>query len=78
MKKIKNVMGDYQQAQPIIVGKDTIYIHSNIQEHVDDKNFVYYTYDEIQYDKDEYLLKTFNENELIKEALDALIMGANL
>lgn len=78
MRKINNVMGDYQQAQPIIVGKDTIYIHSNIQEHVDDKDLVYYTYDEIQYDKDEYLLKIFNENELIKEALDDLIMRGAL
>ena len=78
MRKINNVMGDYQQAQPIIVGKDTIYIHSNIQEHVDDKDLVYYTYDEIQYDKDEYLLKIFNENELIKEALDDLIMRSAL
>lgn len=77
MKKINNVRGDFEQAKPLIVGKDTVYIHSNIQEHIDDKDFVYYTYDEIQYDKDEYLLKIFNENEMIKEVLDNLIMGGN-
>ena len=75
MKVINNVRGDFQQAQQLIIGKDTVYIHSNIKEHIDDKGFPYYTYDEIQYDKDEYLLKTFNENELIKEVLDTLIMG---
>lgn len=77
MKKINNVCGDYQQAQPLIVGKDTVYVHSNIQKHTDDRGFDYYTYDEIQYNKDEYLLKIFNENELIKEVLDDLIMGGN-
>lgn len=76
MKVINNVRGDYQQAQPLIVGKDIVYIHSNIKEHKDEvMDFTYYTYDEIQYDKDEYLLKIFNENELIKEVLDSLIMG---
>ena len=75
MKIINNVQGDYQQAQPIIINKDTVYIHSNIKECVDDRGFVYYTYDEIQYDKDEYLLKMFNENELIKEGLDILFLG---
>lgn len=75
MKVINKVRGDFQQAQPIIIGKDIVYVHYNIQEHIDDKGFSYYTYDEIQYDKDEYLLKIFNENELIKEVLDNLIMG---
>ena len=75
MKIINNVQGDFEQAQPLIVGKDTVYVHSNIRKYVDDKGFSYYVYDEIQYDKDEYLLKIFNENELLKEVLDALIMG---
>ena len=75
MKKINNVRGDYQQAQPLIVGKDTVYVHSNIQKHTDYRGFDYYTYYEFQYNKDEYLLKIFNENELIKEVLDSLIMG---
>ena len=75
MKIINNVQGDSQQAQPLIINKDTVYIHSNIEEHIDDRGFVYYTFDEIQYDKDEYLLKIFNENELIKEGLDILFLG---
>lgn len=76
MKVINNVRGDFQQAQPLIVGKDTVYVHSNIKEYKDEiMGFTYYIYDEIQYDKDEYLLKIFNENELIKDVLDSLIMG---
>lgn len=75
---MKKVRGDLTQAQQIIIGKDTVYVHTNIQEHIDDKGFPYCTYDEIQYDKDEYLLKLFNENEMIKDVLDDIIMGANL
>ena len=74
MKIINNVQGDSKQAQPLIINKDMVYVHSNIKECIDDRGFVYYTYDEIQYDKDEYLLKMFSENELIKEVLDVLIM----
>jgi len=57
------------------IGKTTVYIHNNIIEKVDEKGHVYYEYEEIQYSKDEYLKKMSDENEIMKNALDAIIMG---
>lgn len=58
MKEIKNVQGSLQQAQPLIVGKTTVYVHTNIVQAKDeDGNIIedLYVYDEIQYTKDEYI-----------------------
>ena len=30
MKEIKKVQGSYEQAQPLIIGKTTVYVHTNI------------------------------------------------
>ena len=75
MKNIGIVQGSLAQAKPLIIGKNTVYVHNNIVEKTDDKGKIYYEYEEIQYDKDEYLMKLCDENELIKSALDSLIMG---
>lgn len=58
MKEIKNVQGSLEQAQPLIIGKTTVYVHSNIVQAKDeDGNIIedLYVYDEIQYTKDEYI-----------------------
>lgn len=61
MKDIGLVTGSSAQAIPLVVGTDTVYVHSNIVKlekdsqgnPVDDL----YQYEEIQYDKDEYIHK---------------------
>ena len=35
MKEFKNVQGSLQQAQPLIVNKDTVYVHTNIVQATD-------------------------------------------
>lgn len=75
MKNIGIVRGSLEQAKPLIIGKTTVYVHNNISEKTDEEGKIYYEYEEIQYDKDEYLKKMCDENEVIKSALDALIMG---
>ena len=58
MKEIKNVQGSSQQAQPLIVNKDTVYVHTNIVQATDEDGNVVdglYVYDEVQYTKDEYI-----------------------
>ena len=58
MKEIKNVHGSLQQAQPLIIGKTTVYVHSNISQAKDEEGNIIddlYVYDEIQYTKDEYI-----------------------
>ena len=51
MKDIGMVQGSSTQAVPIVVNKDTVYIHTDIIE-IEDGLFEYY---EIQYDKNEYI-----------------------
>lgn len=48
------VRGSESQAKPLIVGVDTVYVHTNIEQVATDDNSEVYQYNEIQYDKDEY------------------------
>lgn len=72
MKEIKNVQGSSQQAQPLIVNKDTVYVHTNIVQATDeDGNIVdgLYVYDEVQYTKDEYIQIMAEKNETLERDL---------
>lgn len=72
MKEIKNVQGSLQQAQPLIVNKDTVYVHTNIVQATDkDGNVVdgLYVYDEVQYTKDEYIQIMAEKNETLERDL---------
>ena len=72
MKEIKNVQGSLQQAQPLIVNKDTVYVHTNIVQATDeDGNIVdgLYVYDEVQYTKDEYIQIMAEKNETLEKEL---------
>ena len=48
------VRGSESQAKPLIVGVDTVYVHTNIEQVATDDNSEVYQYNEIQYGKDEY------------------------
>ena len=65
MKEIKSVRGSEIQAVPIIVGKDTVYIHTNIHtvdvENLDGSTHLQYEYDETQFNKDEFLVYLYNQ-----------------
>ena len=70
MKEIKNVQGSSQQAQPLIVNKDTVYVHTNIVQATDeDGNIIegLYIYDEVQYTKDEYIKLISDKNEILEK-----------
>ena len=72
MKEIKNVQGSSQQAKPLIVGKTTVYVHSNIVQATDEDGNVIddlYVYDEIQYTKDEYIKVMADKNETLEKEL---------
>ena len=72
MKEIKNVQGSTEQAQPLIVNKDTVYVHTNIVQATDkDGNVVdgLYVYDEVQYTKDEYIQIMAEKNETLERDL---------
>lgn len=70
MKEIKNVQGSLQQAQPLIVNKDTVYVHTNIVQATDEDGDVIedlYVYDEVQYTKDEYIKLISDKNETLEK-----------
>ena len=72
MKEIKNVQGSSQQAQPLIVNKDTVYVHTNIVQVTDEDGNVVdglYVYDEVQYTKDEYIQIMAEKNETLERDL---------
>lgn len=72
LKEIKNVQGSSEQAQPLIVNKDTVYVHTNIVQATDEDGNVVdglYVYDEVQYTKDEYIKLMAEKNETLERDL---------
>lgn len=59
MKNVGTVYGNGEQAKALVVGKDTVYVHTDITPITEDKfgNPVedLFSYNEIQYSKDEYI-----------------------
>lgn len=72
------VRGSESQAKPLIVGVDTVYVHTNIEQVKTDAegNAVegLYQYNEVQYDKDEYIQLMSEKN----TALEAEITSTQL
>lgn len=77
MKDMGYVTGSAAQAKEIIVNKDTVYIHSDVQraDEVDEFGNIteYYTYHEIQYTKDEYIQMLAEQNAKAISLLNALL-----
>ena len=66
MIKLKDVIGSKEASKELIIGKDTVYIHTNIRPYVDENDDKkeksdLYIYDEVQMSKDEYL-EMFKDN----------------
>ena len=57
MIKLKNVIGSKEASKELIIGKDTVYIHTNIRPYEDknDEKSDLYIYDEVQMSLHEYL-----------------------
>ena len=71
MKNYGIVHGGAEQAIPLVVGKDTVYVHTNITKLEPDPNDEFapadlYSYEEIQYDKDEYIGLISNKNDTLE------------
>lgn len=67
MIKLKDVIGSNEASKDLVIGKDTVYIHTNVRPY-EDKNEIdkekksdLYIYDEVQMTKDEYL-EMFKDN----------------
>lgn len=54
MRDMGRIQGSEAQAKELIIGVDTVYVHSNIEQKETEYGSIY-EYDEIQYNKDEYI-----------------------
>lgn len=72
MKDVGRIIGNEEQAKPLIIGKNTVYVHSNITPiESSDECPNLYEYDEIQYDKDEYIkIMSEQNNDLAQQITD--------
>lgn len=74
MIKLKDVIGSKESSKELIIGKDTVYIHTNIRPYEDkneidkEKKSELYIYDEVQMSKDEYLESKQKELDLMSKA----------
>ena len=71
MKNVGAVIGDSEQAKPIVIGKDTVYVHTDIVPLEEDGKIVdgLFCYNEVQYDKDEYIELIVKQNESLNNDL---------
>ena len=76
MKDMGIIQGSGVQAVPLVVGKDTVYVHTDItkiakesEENAVDDNH------EVQYDKDEYIKLQGQQMDEMQEAIDFLLMN---
>lgn len=70
------VTGSKAQAEPLIIGKDTVYVHTEIKKIVNDNNAFdsdLYRYREIQYEKDEYIKLIADKNANLEETVDSIL-----
>lgn len=80
MKDIGIVYGTAEQAVPIFIGNDTVYVHSDIEEIdlVDMQNVIIgkqYRYHEIQYELQEYILFLSQNIENTNKKMDEFIFS---
>lgn len=71
MKFIGTVQGSSEQARPLVVGKDTVYVHTDIIPIEEDGKIVedLFSYTEVQYGKDEYIELMAQRNEQLNNDL---------
>ena len=65
MKDMGIIQGSAAQAEPLIIGKDTVYVHSNIKPVENEEGL--FEYHEIQYEKDEFIELISMENKQLKQ-----------
>ena len=72
MKKLKDVIGSKEASKELVIGKDTVYIHTNIRPYEDknedkEEKSELYIYDEVQMSLHEYLEVKQKEIEIMTQ-----------
>ena len=77
------IHGSKEQAKELIIGTDTVYVHSDIKPVKTEDGSEVYQYNEVQYTKDEYIHLLSEKNtslesqmESTQEVIDFLLFGA--
>ncbi len=73
MKDVGIVQGSAVQAVPLVVGKDTVYVHMDIHEVETDEGNIIWQYHEVQYDKDEYIHLMAEQNSEANVLLNTIL-----
>jgi len=73
MKQVIGVIGGELQAQTLVMGKDTVYIHKNIRVYNEEKKL--FIYDEEQYSLNEFMNKLWQDNINLSLALTEVVGG---
>lgn len=77
MIKLKDVIGSKEASKELVIGKDTVYIHTNIRPYIDknddkeEKKSDLYIYDEVQMSLHEYLEVKQKEIDLMSKTQNA-------
>ena len=70
MKDYGRVRGSKEQAKPLIIGKDTVYVHTDIVD-VEDNQC---EYNEVQYGKDEYIQLLSKSSTVLRADLSSAVI----
>ena len=70
MKDYGRVRGSKEQAKPLIIGKDTVYVHTDIVD-VEDNQC---EYNEVQYGKDEYIQLLSESSTVLRADLSSAVI----
>lgn len=71
MKDMGIVRGSAAQAEPLIIGKDTVYVHTDITPVEGEEGL--FQYHEVQYEKDEYIKMLAEKNQSLEEQLTDIV-----
>lgn len=67
MKDVGIVYGSAEQARELIVGVDTVYVHTDIEQVATNNGETLFQYHEVQYDKDEYIKVISEQNSELQQ-----------
>ena len=67
MKDMGIIQGSAAQAVPLIIGKDTVYVHTDITSVEGEEGL--FQYHEVQYEKDEYIKLLSEKNDSLDQQL---------
>ena len=80
MKVVNDVQGSLELAVPLIVDKTTVYVKKNIRKFESPDTDDLYTWDEYQYDKDEFIMLLNTDKQKLEADLVyvAMMTGVDL